>query len=975
MHTLDLQGANRIQNGQVDLGAYESAPLLCPESGHLHVKDKWFSTGQGESWDSPVGTLLDALTVQGDCEIWVAKGSYELMPIPYSAFPNFGLTDIFPNPAHTFQLRDGLSVYGGFTGTETARNQRDWRANLTILSGDLEVNDTTDSRSLVTDTSQISGTNTYHVVTGSGVTRTAVLDGFYINAGHANGTANSTCSEQCGGGIYNDNGSPTLRNLVILGNHTTDDGGGIYNLNGSQPLIEDVSVISNTAQSSGGGIYNALNSPARLDRVFIQGNSAQFLAGGIYNRESDSELVNVVMSGNYAGSSGGGMFNNNASPNLTNVTISGNRTNGSAGGGIFNTFSSQTHLSNVLIWNNQAGATVGTADVSLYNVNGSTSTITHSLIQGQFPAGDGNLDGTVNTSDPHFITPVDPATAPNTAGDFRLLLGTIGVDAGDLDVPGLVNVVQDIATNARVFGQVDLGAYERHDCPSSGILYVDSAASLELSNGVSWATALVNLQDALQVSDPCQIWVAKGIHYPDVTAGQDSDMPHRTFQIPQNVAVYGGFAGTETDLGQREAGTSTILSGDIDQNDINSSGGLITSALNISGTNSYSVVTFENVTRTAVLDRFVVTAGSATGADDATCSERCGAGIKNTNSSPSLVNLVVNGNYAQHHGAGLYNDALSDPILTNVEIRGNYAGVNGGGIYNINGSNPELMNVVLSGNRALVFGGGLYNSNSSPVLINSTISGNFAEFGGGGGMYNADNSSPSLSNVIIWHNQTRMDVGTADASSIDFSGSLPSINTSLIQGQQPPGIDNINGLLASNNPLFIGSVDLATVPTTAGNFRLGAGSPAADWGNNSVVQLDVYDLDGDGDQSERIPFDVSGQERIRNNIVDLGAYEGSPFDWLATFDNPNDEIDFSWTYYGAGTCTAYELYRYTAPYFEPPTGTVIFSMDAAAHSQSGDTGNPAVSYFYRLQLTGSNCANGYSDKSFGAFSFVLQPGD
>ncbi len=122
--------------------------------------------GDCSSWANAC-TLQAALTgaASGD-EIWVAAGVHK---------PSTG------SSTATFQLKDGVAVYGGFLGTETAREQRNPSANLTILSGDVDNNDS--QTPIITDLNTATGLryNSSHVVTGA---TGATLDGFTVTAGY-----------------------------------------------------------------------------------------------------------------------------------------------------------------------------------------------------------------------------------------------------------------------------------------------------------------------------------------------------------------------------------------------------------------------------------------------------------------------------------------------------------------------------------------------------------------------------------------------------------------------------------------------------------------------------------------------------------------------------------------------------------------------------------------------------------------------
>jgi hypothetical protein len=306
------------------------------------------------SWADPcdLQTALSKAIV--DDQIWVAAGVH--YPGPLGAYRTV-----------TFHLKSEVALYGGFMGTETERQQRDWVANLTILSGDVDRNGALDDG------------NAYHVVTGNGVDESAILDGFTITGGNANG------GNYSGGGMYNESSSPTLTNVTISANRAVEGGGmnnlassprltnvtfsnnsafysgaGIYN-NASSPTLTGVTFSGNLATNGGGGMYNIFNSNPVLTKVIFDANSAD-TGGGMDNYESSPSLNDVTFSGNSA-DKGGGMYNAFGKPTLSNTTFSGNSVT-SWGGGMRNYFS-DPDLTGVTFSANTAAGNGG----GMYNEN------------------------------------------------------------------------------------------------------------------------------------------------------------------------------------------------------------------------------------------------------------------------------------------------------------------------------------------------------------------------------------------------------------------------------------------------------------------------------------------------------------------------------------------------------------------------------------------------------------------------------
>ncbi|GGC39442.1 hypothetical protein GCM10011386_34390 [Parapedobacter defluvii] len=358
---------------------------ISPDAAGILYVNKNVAGGNrsGDSWENAIPQLSEALqwanenwntTTDGTLQIWVAKGKY----LP---------TNSTSDRVASFQLVRGVEIYGGFPdqGTPTM-DDRDWKANATILSGDIDANDDED---IINDpTVQIKGNNSFHVVIGVGITNTAVLDGFIITGGNANqGTAylwgggvriiggNPVLTNLAitgnraylGAGMYSStSASPTLTDVTISNNHTVNatngEGGGIYSY-GSHPVLTHVVIENNWAANNGGGMNSQDNSRPTLTDVTIRNNTAVNSGGGLYVQNGTPKLTDVVISDNSSAYAGGVMLGD-ANAEFNNVTIRDNTaTTGQAGGIAVSNATQKPVFTNVVISGNSSVTSGG----GLYN--------------------------------------------------------------------------------------------------------------------------------------------------------------------------------------------------------------------------------------------------------------------------------------------------------------------------------------------------------------------------------------------------------------------------------------------------------------------------------------------------------------------------------------------------------------------------------------------------------------------------------
>lgn len=386
---------------------------------------------------------------------------------------------------------------------------------------------------------------------------------------------------------------------------------------------------------------------------------------------------------------------------------------------------------------------------------------------------------------------------------------------------------------------------------ASATVYVNNA-NTGTQDGTSWATAFTKIQagiDAAAGAGGDSVWVAGSLGgggtYVENTATQTWGTLNYTgtLVLKSNVAVYGGFAGTETALSQRAVHLSTTT---------------INGATARGGAAAYHVVACGNAASSvtgARLDGFTITGGNAAG---------------------------VAGDYDTFYGGGLY-IYQSSPIIANCTFKANTA-ASGGGALDVESTStaaaePIIENCVFTANVASRatdgkstpwYGGGAIFINrgtdaTAPALTmyNCTVSANTIA-NAGSGTYGAASGG-----IFAWESNPAID------SSVIYSNTSGAIqNQRFAYGSVTAAVVNYSDVEGG----YAGTLNINSAPLLNAYLGLQSGSPCIGTGNSGNPGALASDLAG-------VPRPIA--------TLDMGAFEYVPSVPSAICLNPTVSLDAS----------------------------------------------------------------------------------
>lgn len=869
-----------------------SFPALTVLAEVRYVRAGAAGTNSGVNWTDAYSSLQQALVsaVAGD-ELWVAVGTYR------PSFPT--------GRSGTFQLRNNIAILGGFRGTpgDEGINSITTRppdpdpstpnpATDSILSGDLNANDGPEFTN--------HGDNTYHVVTGNGTNATAILDQFTISGGFANGASTDS---QRGAGLFCVGGSPTINNCRFVANMAFADGGGAHARLGSSPGFSECHFVQNVATVRGGGLYAfSLSDPSLSACVFLNNRAGR--GGGFYSVGTASTVAECTFSGNSAANNGGATYCLNGTVAFQACNFTGNSATAvnpdGFGGAAFDDNAATYYFDCDFTSNISADSSAGGA-VHEY--------ISSSVFDGcYFAFNQGGFGGAMSAyysnrmvNDCHFelnFGTVGGGALDNFHGESSFNHCTFELNATqNQQGNGFGGGVHDYLTTSHFSNCTFRQNSADFDASGGGVFGFESHSTFAQcefdSNFAGYGGGMYNTNCTTIVTD-CQF--------------------HDNF-----VELYGG--GCVNNMGSPKfircdfLGNSSIEGGALSNYNGTSASFLDCSfrnniASNFAGgtLNSLSTSTYE----TCLFEANQVTAtypyGFGGGAfnyfnsgrimgcvfrDNRAAGTSSGGGIYVSHGDHELIADCLFTINSSGWGGGIFDERSQHSQIAGCRFMGNNAFTGSGGGLNEFESTTVVVNSVFSGNRARQGGAIFFQVDSTTPVVNCTFSENVAALGAG---VESDNSYPTLDNSILWGNTSQTYAGESSQLLVLNGGTLD-VNHSCVQfwsgsfgGTGNWGFDPL--LFNPKGPDLVSG-------TEDDDVRLTWRSSAIDAGRNASLPPDAFDLNGNSNVTEPVPFDLAGNMRVVDNpfrpdtgegsapIVDMGAFEfvrGSSSDLSAPFD-------------------------------------------------------------------------------------------
>ncbi|MFH2001547.1 MAG: right-handed parallel beta-helix repeat-containing protein [Planctomycetota bacterium] len=634
-----------------------------------------------------------------------------------------------------------------------------------------------------------------------------VLEGFTLTNG--SGTRSNKVDYYHGGGIYCYHASPTLKNLIITGNHAYN-GGGVYCDYSSNPTMIDNVITDNYVTGSysngmGGGIYCG-SSFTQLTNQYICGNSAT-TGGGIACSGSTITISNNTILENSADDGGGIWCSSSSALTIINNTICMNTAEN--GGGICTKPQYSNPSCVVIIKNNSitqnsveldgGGLWLRCDDSSIISTNlisdnsadndgggiyweESSPFFKNNVITGNTSGcRGGGLYGRKTTS--FLSNNIIAANSSDYGGgfycytsDFLLISGStfadnIAVETGGgmaLKTTTNTTVTNSIFWNNSAPAGPEILVGDNHLAELS-IAYSDvkgGQTSVEVNPGCTlrWGNGMIDSdplfaeparRDYHLKQEPCH----PGEHSPCVDSGDPEALFGGATRADSIRDIYPADMGShyppdspfEFHVSGKNANIQTAINGTWDGDSVIVHPGTYVENIDFKG-NAIHVKSSDGAASTGIDGGMPLNpeSGSVVTFNMSEGADSILEGFSLKNGTGNLADL--NGIENRYYGGGI-SCINGSPTIRNNVVTENSADY-GGGIYCYH-AHVMLEDNIISDNTGVYQGGGFCSFESSPLLSYNTITNNTATNGPGGGISCEEESEPVITNNTISGNMAR----------------------------------------------------------------------------------------------------------------------------------------------------------------------------------------------------------------------------